>query len=510
MAKLSQRLRAHVPALAGWAVAALCVGFAIYPLFAVRYLPLLDQPNHLGAIAIWHHYGDPRFGFADAYALNIHPVPYLGYYGLVHLLAYLLPLETANKLFLAAVIVGFPLSLRALLRAHGRPEILALAAIPLAWCYEMSLGFTAFLASVVLLLFGFALLARFADARPRPGVGLWLANLGLGIAIYFQHPLGFCLWLVGVLVYARWRAPLLATPSLALFVFQLISSPHQGLHASAAAAGVAGRWNGLATNLRLLPVHIFDFIRPVHRWLLLAALAACLALAVALTLRAREGRDRRPLLLVAAMLVLYFILPEHLYRPVNWWMVNGRLILVAVLLAFACVPRGRLSPARAALVVLPVLVISILYPVAIARRFAVFDRKAADFRALVAKLPYNPSVLTLAYGDLWEPAVWVDAWREFPSYVQVERGGYNPWSWGDGFPMRTRPEAVRPAPPGGHPDRFDYATQAAAYEYLLVRDEPAGLLAGRPELSLVGEQGAWRLYRTRPSSTSGTPSRTPA
>ena len=138
---------------------------ALAPLFAARYLPLLDAPNHLGAIAIWHHYDDPLFGFSRHYELNLQPVPYGGYFGGVHLLSYLLPIEWANKLFIALVLVALPASLAVYLAAHRRPPVLALAALPLGWSNFMALGFFAFLAGVALLLLALALLARTA-ARP--------------------------------------------------------------------------------------------------------------------------------------------------------------------------------------------------------------------------------------------------------------------------------------------------------------------------------------------------------
>ena len=35
---------------------------ALVPLWAPRFLPLLDLPDHLDAIAIWHRYRDPSWG----------------------------------------------------------------------------------------------------------------------------------------------------------------------------------------------------------------------------------------------------------------------------------------------------------------------------------------------------------------------------------------------------------------------------------------------------------------
>src|SRR3954467_13162544 len=65
--------------------------FALIPLWAPRFLPLLDLPNHLDAIAIWHRYGSPEWGYSKYYDLNLIPLPYWGYFFPVHILSYVMP-----------------------------------------------------------------------------------------------------------------------------------------------------------------------------------------------------------------------------------------------------------------------------------------------------------------------------------------------------------------------------------------------------------------------------------
>jgi hypothetical protein len=468
---------------------------AVAPLLAARYLPLLDAPNHLGAIAIWHHYDDPNLGFSRHYELNLSPVPYWGYFGAVHLLAYVLPLEWANKLFLAVVIVALPLALAVYLRAHRRPESLALVAIPLAWSNFMALGFFAFLAGVVLLLLALALLARTADARPWPEPRLVWANVAMGLLLYFFHPLPFLLWLPAVLLYLPSRV-WVTLPSLAVFGLALATASGRSYGDEDIGRGLLGHWNTLERNVSRIPHFLFDFIHPTRQRLLGALLVATLIGAAFVVVRDRVTSDRRPLLYALILLAGYFVLPEHVYRPLNWWMMNGRLILVIALVAAACVPAGAL-PGWRPLVLAPLAIATVVYGHAIFVRFADFDRRAADFEAVVAALPEDPAVITLTYPPMWDPAVTLDVWREFPSYVQVRKGGYNPWAWDDGFPMRVRPEAVRPAPHGHHPERFDFAEHGGAYDWFLTRNEPAGAFAGRAELDLVTERGSWRLWRRR-------------
>lgn len=470
------------------ALLAVCALASLSPLFVAKYLPLLDAPNHLAAIAIWHRFPDPQFGFAEHYELNLHPVPYWGYFGAVHLLAYALPLAWANKVFLALVVVALPLSFAWFLKAHGRPPILGAAGLLLAWNYNMALGFVAYMAGLALFLCACALLARLGD---RPSRRLLGANVAVGFGLYFLHPLAFLLWLPTLVVYVPKQAVPIAFLPVLLFLWQLVTSSGHGMKTTGLA--IAGRWNSPAANLAQFFPHLFDFVGSGLRLGLGIALIASWILALLLVRRGAAPRDRRPLLLFSMVVVLYFVLPEHLLRPMNWWMVNGRLAVLVALLAFACVAPGRLSGWRALATVLPLCLATGVYGVAMARRFHDFDTRAASFRRVVAKLPYNPSVLTLVYPPLGDPAATVDAYREFPSYVQIERGGYNPWSWPGGFPMRTRQGADRPAPPGHHPEAFDYATHGAAYQFFLTRNEPASFPAR--ELALVTQDGPWRLWR---------------
>ena len=126
-----------------WLSSVLIAGLllSLVPLLLPRLLPLLDQPNHLAAVAIWHRIADPAWGYDRCYRLNLAPVPYLAYYLPVHLLAYVLPLEAANKLVLALYAVGLPLSLLALARRLGRSPALALLALPFIFNYNLAYGF---------------------------------------------------------------------------------------------------------------------------------------------------------------------------------------------------------------------------------------------------------------------------------------------------------------------------------------------------------------------------------
>src|SRR4051794_8432326 len=53
---------------------------ALVPIWRPRFLPLLDLPNHIDAIAIWHRFHIASWRYNEFYKLNLLPVPYWGYF----------------------------------------------------------------------------------------------------------------------------------------------------------------------------------------------------------------------------------------------------------------------------------------------------------------------------------------------------------------------------------------------------------------------------------------------
>src|SRR5438045_9522628 len=102
--------------VACFAVLWLC---ALMALWIPRYLPLLDLPNHIGSVAIWHRYGNPSWAYDKFYTLNLMPLPYWGYFFPVHLLSYIFPIEVANTLYLSASALALPVGVAPLAKPLG-------------------------------------------------------------------------------------------------------------------------------------------------------------------------------------------------------------------------------------------------------------------------------------------------------------------------------------------------------------------------------------------------------
>jgi hypothetical protein len=471
-----------------------CLAASLAPLFAADDLPLHDLPGNLALSAAWHHYGDPRYGLDAYYEPDIRPVPYIGYYGFVHAFAYVLPVRWAQKLFMALSIAGLLFGVSELLRAHGRPRLLALGALPLYWSTVILWGWVNYVAGLAVLLNGCALLARMTDARPWSSARHAWGVAGTSALIYFLHPLALGIWILIVAFYLRPSAWFVVAVGVAVWVACLF---FPGLSLKSDSANViAVQWNGPLRNLHMFPDWLFGFADPVERGWLFIAYSAALTAAAFFTTQRPAARDRRPWRLLFICIGLYFVLPLHIDRPLGWAILNLRLAVLAAIVALACVPEGVLTGWRATVVAGPLALACLVYPLHLATKFAVFNGEMRQFYALVETLPYAPRVLTLVFGAT---SVEGAALRHVPNYVQLERGGYLPYAFGVGFPLRARLGVkLPPAPPFDDPGKFSWAAHGGSYEYFLTRAEPRHLFDGLP-VKLVAQEGPWKLWRKRES-----------
>ncbi len=496
------------------AVFAVLWGAALVPLWQPRWLPLLDLPNTLSAVALWHRYGDPSWNYQKYYTLNLLPLPYWGYLFPVHLLSYVFPIQIANKLFLSAYALALPVGAGLLAQRTGRSPWLALFAFPFVYNMNFSYGFVSFCAGMAMLLFALWALEGFLDA-PTRGRGAALGLLTL--ALYFCHVLP---WLyfglaAGVLLSCHgWHprriaaAVALMLPSVAVGIYAFRAAAHGGTAVKEGALHYEGLRESTLVTLQQLPGSLLT-TWPGDRAYQIMLLLGALWLALLLTSRTdpddsaarAHGYVYRLELIAVLAALLPFCLPTHLYQPVDLWMVGGRFFSVAALLG-ALLVHGPIVGRRKLLLV-PVAILAFVYPLLLGQQWSEFDRRAGSARRLLPRIRRGSSTLTLVYGDGRDPSV---AEQQLPyvmfhAYPQLQAGGYDPWSLGTGFPMVKKPDAALPAPPWRHPEQFDKATMADAYDYILTYKEINDYSIFGPNDSvaypLLGTDGDWRLYEVR-------------
>ncbi|HEX6839685.1 MAG TPA: hypothetical protein VF334_24070, partial [Polyangia bacterium] len=212
----------------------------------------------------------------------------------------------------------------------------------------------------------------------------------------------------------------------------------------------------------------------------------------------RSGWPYRLELIALLAAAAYLFLPTHLLKPVDLWMIGGRFLAITALYG-ALLPHGPIR-ARRRWLLAPVVALSIYYPIALARTWVRFDRRAASFRRLMRRVERGSSTLVLVMGDAADPSVDPLAvpYLQFHAYAQDLAGGFDEWSLPAGFPCTKKREAALPAPRWKHPETFSFDQQGSHYDYILTKGEWTDHAIFGPDDSgrapLIAEDGDWRLY----------------
>lgn len=499
---------------------ALLSAATVLPIWIGRYLPLLDLPNHLSAMAVWHYYDDPRFDFAQYYTLNLKPLPYWAHYYVVHLLAYVFGVEGGNRIFLTAYALALPGGAALFARRFNRSPWLALFVFPLVWNFNLAEGFIAYVSGVAAAVL--ALVVVDWHCR-RPTITSGLLVVFAGSSIYFFHLLTYMLFLVcaGLLVFTQREAfrlsrlierglPVLACALVGVWAYQRSRSMGFGQ--------MSGSAFGFATSLSK-PEFNFDATRDTlwraaprllnflstqrDEWVVIVLALSWLAIAATsarVNDRARvEAHELGPEVCFYASVAAVLLMPRSMQRPFNWYMINGRFVFVCALFG-ALLIRGPVAGWRRWLFA-PVIAAGLFYAGDVARMVVVFNRHIQGFDEVVEKIPWHKNTLTLVLPPLNDDEVNVNCFNQWTSYTQIRRGGYNFYNFAYGFPLKYK--TYLPAPSWNHTERFDWSYHARGWDYFLTHNEGPHYnkfelfepLAKEGKVRLVAERGAWKLWQ---------------
>jgi hypothetical protein len=488
---------------------------ALMPIWIPRFLPLLDFPNHLGAMAILHRHGDPSWGYDKFYTLNLKPAPYWGHYFPVHVMAYVVPLEVANKIWISLVALALPLGTATLAQQIGRSPWLAVLVAPFAFSFCFAMGFLSFCGGVAVFPWAFYVLEAFLD---EPTVLRGVALALLGCVLYLMHVMPWVVFGLGagvILCSHGWRPKrmLVAAGCLLVSVALALSGfLHQQKWATATTGATKGlthegSWTMRFDTFKIAMRGLKDrwLVNLPHGWsqvLELVLAATLLALLVSALWARRDGergfRYRYEGVLVICV-ALYFCLPQTLYTPLAWWYIAGRMTSFIVVV-LALLPRGAIEGWRR-LLLLPAALISFVFPLVLAVHWHRYDQRTAGFVRLMNQVPRGSSTLVLMLGKVDDPDADKNSlpFLEFHALAQVLGGGFDPWSQATplgGFPMSPIPEMKLPAPYYSRPQDFSFERYGAYYDYIVTRNErELHSTVNDARAWPVDSDGPWRLYR---------------
>lgn len=491
---------------------ALALVLAVVPLWVGGHLPMVDLPQHLMLISALHRLHDPTTLYPHFFELRPELTPYLGYYWVVALLNWVVPLTVANKLFLTAYVVGMPLGLAFLLKSLGRPAWPSLLAIPFAYGDSFAWGFINYVAALPLAFLSLGLFARaIADAKQRRRWCLWHAPVLVAVLLFHVQVFGYLAFalpflllttrspedLPGAAVKARLRARLPAVasvlPGVALFLIWVVGrvgAPQeiepgvpwkswgpmlsaQNLSFKSFAQNKAELFSVLANQLR----------DGSDRWAVYVAFGLAAAAALLALFGQRErgaGREGpverwRMLGLSVIALGLYFTLPFDIRGYVYYLNTRFAHLWAALLVASAPALSQRLRTWTLAAGALLALVVA----VPLARGFSAFDAEARPLDALAAYAPPHPLVMGLIY-DTGSRVVRHPVFLHAATVLARLRGGATNFT----FALTPHsPLRYQGAPPPTfssewRPQGFDFATMAGPYDAFLIRGPPPSRIFG--------------------------------
>lgn len=512
----------------------LCSVALAAPFLAGRYLPYLDLPQHVGAVAILAN-GDAAFRFAHYYSVDLATSPYLLPYIIAAALATLIgPVAAVHTLFALAAI-SLPWAAAWAASRFERDPWIGLLAAPFAFGAFAFMGFLNFVLSfpVFLLWIGWW---RGAVSGERFGARGYVIGGLLSVILFYGHVMtfGFAMGACGLIAllaetpkegHRPWPAlshrllrGLHFLPGVGLFgawsaLSDTASKGELGRMVSTRIAAEPPRWDHPLDRLKGL----FDYGLSVYQdqsdeWLLYGWIAAFLVVAMLRKpshsdaaqppSRARQRAELLPPLLGLSALGLALSLPAT-YRGI--WPIATRMAPLLALLTLL-LPRGRVRWPAVAMVI--GLTLASATGWVHAKHVAAFQPEVGPLHDVVADVPKGQRVMTL----IWERDSRVVRWPIFlhySQYVLAERGGVSEFSFVN-FTKSPIHYVEAHAPPRlparfeWTPHAYDHGRDGDWYDFVLMRDggrsRARQVFRRGPEMRLRKRAGPWSLYeKMRPS-----------
>ena len=495
----------------------LAVGFNLVTIWVTPWLPMGDYGGWLELIDVVARHDDPETLFSTYYAL---PQGFEPNSLVVHLgswLAHLMPTQVVGKVMLSWYVVGLPLGALMLAQAFGRSRWLAFLALPLTFNALFNVGLLNFLVALPFLPMLLAIARNHATHR-RTVDGVWLGVLLM--LLFYAHVLAFLmavgmiapLLLVGLrrprdIVHLGWVAPSLALLAIWVMRKYVQAEPTEAGLSLAGPEGLNVVFQSIDHRIEQFHAWGMRYFRDATDDVVFVVLALTwFGLMAASQTRPNSPPAERPRLLGAlrdhalelvtlGCIGAYFALPSYM-REIE---LIAERVVVPLLLLLAVWPRLRLERSRLHWLIVPAVIVSLVYPWLVHRKFQQFNRTSvAELPQLIADLPPR-SRLAYVMLETEIPGFYMGPlWHIPKALMATVNGGVTD----DSFAIR--PHCPVQFQPGRSPKplapTFWRGGDLSAWDYVLVRGQALPFSPiQHPALEIVhlGENG-WFLFKVRP------------
>ncbi len=509
-----------------WLAWGACTAAGLAPLWAFRFLPMQDYPQHLFYSFVLATWSLPDFNWATHYQASLSLGPYTLFYALTSWLIGWVGAESAGRIVVSTYVLALSAYIAVEARDRPEPPWPLLLLIPLGFSQPYYMGFTNYFLAIPLLLFALRSHSQLLEGgATRPGP--WLGQLICGVLLFFAH-LSMIFVYVGLaaLRVARrlpgerpWAAAIAPAAIGLLLVAWLTLAPRSQELQEFGEWSL--RWWPFSDTLAYLSLpftgmRISEGVRAssLLAWFLVgAALVASLwqrlsgeaaepaSIMQASNVDAAAGSTGQPpsrarilderidlAAAIFACLALPFWLAHYSY-------VNLRLAPVVYLLAAIALARLNVSGHWRAIFAVGVL--GLCFTTWTIHRES--DSETAELIPLLNAMQPNQPIHALypdASSRALDPKFFYQHHSHEHTYYHVLRGGgVSPTL----FPTELIPVLYRDAariPFARHGEEFELSQAAGFYTYLLVRGGGQRIDRSlRPAYLRIGISGAWRLYR---------------
>lgn len=474
---------------------------SLYPIWAVRFLPMQDYSEHLLQVHLLRERNNPAFDYKENFDYYSLLGPYKPFYAVTAFFSIFVPIEAAGKMSISLYILAIVLLIIKLARRSDTDFVPwgLLLFFPFAFNQQYFLGNTGYLYSLPLLVFGLFDAERASEVP----LSIWsfCKSLLWQAALFLTHPFTFLIYisLMSVMVLLSLqkrtkfiRSFVILAPAVVIFILWSLAMGGNN------SPGGKPEWvkpfyhNLIFYGYIFTGMQWFDGVDKFQT--VLWAITACIVMYTLYTDREHiKTLSRNFFIFFAATIIALCVLP---FRWDPYTFINLR--IVAVSYFFLAVLVGELRFKGLIKTVFVVLVASVLLHL-VAKQTRI-SRETDEIVPVIEKMPSNCRILPLIFDS---SATEFDRYffeihrHDYDYYHILIGGGLNPYlPTNTMFPVRYKAGLNLPAPYLYSPDLFRWERYAPAYNYIIVRSPPPGFVSYMmSKTTLISESGKWFLFK---------------